>query len=186
MQIVSWIQTFPQTKGGNMRGDSLWNWAPYLLFTNTLYFCSYINQYQSLLSEEGRYPSRHDREVYALAELTAKGERPDWEDNQPEEAFVNYVKLSAPSYLDHYFRIPADRKRSEHSVSFAAGSHSATTTYNYEKYLRGGLLTRKTTGDSSASWFTNYEPFLRYTCMYMLYVCSSLYKGPLAYMCNWL
>lgn len=112
-----------------------------------------MNQYQSLLSEEGKYPSRQDREVYALAELAGKGDRPDWEDSQPEEAFVKYVQLSAPSFLDHYFRESSETERSEPTVSFAASSlqNRATTSYNYEKYLKGGLITRKVTGDFSTT-----------------------------------
>ncbi|THH05147.1 hypothetical protein EW145_g5006, partial [Phellinidium pouzarii] len=105
----------------------------------------YINQYQTLLEEEDKYPSRQEREVYALAILTAVGDRPDWEiESPPDEAFVRHVQLSTSKALDNYFREGAESGRRE--AGMGVGGHP--TTFNYEKWMRlrlsASALTRLT------------------------------------------
>ncbi|KAH8114285.1 hypothetical protein DFH11DRAFT_1509372 [Phellopilus nigrolimitatus] len=103
----------------------------------------YINQYQTLLEEEDKYPSRQEREVYALAVLTAEGDRPDWEIESPsDEAFVRHVQLSQPSFLDSFLREGTEAGRRELSVGVP------TSLFNYEKWVRGSAQ-RRVTGDFS-------------------------------------
>ncbi|KAL5533429.1 FIG4 [Sanghuangporus sanghuang] len=120
----------------------------------------YINQYQTLLEEEDKYPSRQEREVYAKAVLTGLGDRPDWDIAPPEEAFVRHVQLAKPSFVDKLFREEGGRREAAATSATAGGAggpgggvgHSvgATgyTTFNYEKWVKLGTA-RKVTGDYS-------------------------------------
>ena len=114
----------------------------------------YINQYQTLLDEEDKYPSRQEREVYAKAILTAAGDRPDWDSTPPEDAFVRHVQLASPEFVDAYFRdegLTMDLSR-EGSATNIGQTGSGTMTvghpFNYGKWVGMGIA-RKVTNDYS-------------------------------------
>lgn len=125
----------------------------------------YIDQYQTLLEDEGKFPSRQDREVYVKAVRTAAGDRPDWDNEEPDKAYVRYVQMTSPSFVDSYLRdtnAPApsllstetrssNRERDRQPGQEKHSNLGFGPTFNYEKWVRGGnsATQRKVTGDFS-------------------------------------
>jgi len=99
----------------------------------------YINQYETLLDAPSTYhPDSKDRDVYQNAVRTAIGDRPDWVDEPPDRAYAAYVERSSPALLDNSM-----------STSRRDYGH-APAPFNYEKWVGGGGVQRKVTGDFSA------------------------------------
>lgn len=96
---------------------------------------------------------------------TAAGDRPDWDREQPDKAYIRYVQMTSPSFVNSYLRdtnvpvssIPGtevrgsnrdkDREQGQDQISGLAFG----PTFNYEKWIRGGsnVNQRKVTGDFS-------------------------------------
>ena len=99
----------------------------------------YINQYQTLLEEEDKYPSRQEREVYAKAILTATGDRPDWDIAPPDETDTKYVQILQQESVDKMYRENNSGKEAGHHTS-SLTSYTSGTTANYENWVKNGTL----------------------------------------------
>lgn len=122
---------------------------PYVEESEMVQYEGYINQYQTLLEEEDKYPSRKEKEVYARAVGLARGV--DFGDHigdadvtgAVEDIVVRFVQLGRPEFVDGYFRDDPEDAISggAHGTEpVGAGGNTGGQTFNYEKWVGMGRL----------------------------------------------
>lgn len=67
--------------------------------------------------------------MYQTAVRTASGDRPDWQDDIPDEAFLAYIERSSPNIPDNALR-----------------KEATSGAFSYEKWIGGGNQ-RRMAGD---------------------------------------